>query len=103
MVAKNRKWSQVLRVENTCLGHADIEESPHSTHPSPSTPNITPVISNAYSIAYPPSMDYPDERLLTPDTTPKERKPDPFADLFSRTDYDESNSPDTSDLSSFLS
>jgi hypothetical protein len=50
-----------------------------------------------------PTIDQSGERILTPQTTPREPRPDPFADLFGHSEYDETNSPDTTDLSSFLS
>jgi hypothetical protein len=83
--------------------HTDIVESPPSSHPSPGTSHAAPLISNTYPVSYSPTIDQSGDRLLAPTTTPGEAQQDPFADLFHGTEYDESNSPDTTDLSSFLS
>jgi Fungal specific transcription factor domain len=68
---------------------------PPSAHSSPQTPGVSPI----YPLGYASSIGQSSDHLLTPNTTPKEQKADPFADLFCP-DYDEDSA---TDLSSFLS
>ena len=69
----------------------------NSAQTSPETHSITPIISFTHPSSYSSSTS---ERLLTPDTTPKELRVDPFSNLLGN-DYDDGTS--VTDLSSFLS